>query len=153
MFTFKSTFDKIYFSFEILSMTISSRDKRVLDTLRLIAEDIPPINSSRIAAAIVISGKVISLGHNQKKTHPMQSRFRRYSNIETNWQHAEIAAISNALKKIHPDELKKATLYIARRKSLNKEWVDGNCCPCKGCQSAINYYGIKRVVHTSDHVV
>lgn len=122
--------------------------ERVLKQLRVIAEDVEPVKTARIAAAITIGNEIISIGVNQKKTHPLQARFTRHHSAI--YQHAEISAIHNALRRVKADELSRATLYVVRRRknTETKHWEDGLACPCEGCQKAIKYYDIKRVIYT-----
>jgi deoxycytidylate deaminase len=125
-----------------------SKHSKILDQLRLIAEDVEPVKTARIAAAIAIGGEIIGLGINQKKTHPLQAKFTRHT--AAIYQHAEISAIHNALKRVKADALAKATLYVVRRRknTETKHWEDGMACPCSGCQKAIKYFDIKKVVYT-----
>jgi tRNA(Arg) A34 adenosine deaminase TadA len=122
--------------------------EKVLKQLRVIAEDVEPVKTARIAAAIAIGGEIISIGVNQRKTHPLQARFTRHTSAI--YQHAEISAIHNALKRVRQNDLARATLYVVRRRknTETKDWEDGMACPCEGCQKAIKYFDIKKVVYT-----
>lgn len=129
------------------SKGITKREK-IMNHLRMIAEDVIPVSRARLAAAIVVKGKVKSIGVNQWRTDPLQKRFQRHKDsVHT---HAEISAIKNFLKRHNAEELEKATLYVVRRKmsGSNGVMVDGNACPCEGCQRAIAAYKIKNVVYT-----
>lgn len=106
---------------------------------------------SKLASCLVLRNEVISIGFNSDKSHPIQKKFSR--NSESIFKHAEIDCIINALKHIEKDELQKATLYIYRVKKQNKEdrsWVDGLSKPCNGCCKAIEHFGIKKVVFSTD---
>ena len=51
------------------------------------------------------------------------------------------------------EELRKATLYVARVKYVDNKskraiWAESK--PCTGCQKAIKSYGILHVVHTCE---
>ena len=129
-----------------LTHPCSGKDMKILALLSKIAEAVPPIRSARIAAALVIKNDIISFGINQMKTHPFQARYSR--NDQAIYVHAENAAIMRALKKVDVEDLKKATLYVARVKKPNNMW--GMACPCEGCQKAIDKFGIKKVVYTED---
>ena len=91
------------------------RDKKILDFLSKAAEaaDHGEIRA-KLAAAVVIRNEIISIGFNRKKTHPFQAQFKDVE--EKNFLHAETDAINRALKYISKEELRKATLYIARIK-------------------------------------
>lgn len=127
-----------------------TKNEKILNQLRLIAEDVEPVKTARIAAAIAIGGTIVGLGVNQKKSHPLQARFTKHSSAI--YQHAEISAIHNALKRVTYSELAKATLYVVRRRknTETKHWEDGSACPCEGCQKAINFFRIGKVVHTEN---
>lgn len=128
--------------------------KKHLSWLRLletIAIDVAPVRSSKIAAAIVIKNKLISVGTNKYKSHPFQLKFSR--NPESIYLHAEVDAIKNALKKVDVEDLKRATLYVARvkrEKAFDRGWIWGNSRCCKGCSSAIVAFDIKNVYYTTD---
>jgi len=120
-----------------------------MNQLRVIAEDVAPVSRARIAAAIVIRGRIVSIGTNQWRTSPLQKRFQTHeSSVHT---HAEIAAIKNFLRRGRAVELTNATLYIARRKHTDANdgvMVDGLAAPCPGCQRAIEFFKIKNVIFT-----
>lgn len=129
---------------------LRKRDYRILDFLSKAAEaaDHEGIRA-RLAAAVVIRNDIIAIGFNRKKTHPFQAQFQ--TNDKQIYLHAETDAINRALKYISKDELRKATLYVARVKykdNRNKKAIWAESMPCIGCQKAINSYGIKNVVHT-----
>lgn len=127
---------------------LPKRHERVINQLRIIAEDVEPVRAARIAAAIVINGNIVSIGVNSRKTHPLQAKFARHEHVA--YQHAEISAIHNALKRVKKHDLERAILYVARRRknTETKEWEDGMACPCEGCQKAIKFFNIGRVIYT-----
>lgn len=127
---------------------MSSFDEKILATLRIMAEDVTPVNSSRIAAAIVLDKNIVSFGVNSRKTDTWAFYYSKHP--EAICVHAEVAAIKNAVKRVGISVLENSTLYIARRKKSNDIWVDGNCCPCAGCQKAIKHFKIKKVIYTND---
>ena len=95
------------------------------------------------------AGGSLVLKYYSKKTHPFQAQFQ--TNDKQIYLHAETDAINRALKYISKDELRKATLYVARVKykdNRNKKAIWAESMPCIGCQKAITSYGIKNVVHT-----
>jgi deoxycytidylate deaminase len=127
------------------------RDQRIMNFLRRQAIDVKAVKSSRIAAAIAIRNDIISLGHNQKRTHPFQAKYCKHP--EAIYLHAETDAISNALNHISKRDLAKATLYIRRVKLRDKddtEFVDGMSKPCPGCMRAIIAFGIRKVVYSTE---
>lgn len=128
----------------------NSRDKKYMGFVRRLA-----VNNSmkmKLAACLVIQNEIISVGYNSDKSHPMQKRFSK--NSESIFKHAEIDCIVNALKHIDAEELKRATLYVFRVKRAHKGaigWVDGMAEPCSGCKKAIEHFGIKRVLFSTDN--
>lgn len=128
---------------------MNPRELKLVATLGKIAEDVIPINRARIAAAIVYKNDIISLGTNQRKTHPLQAKFAKH------WEaihiHAEIDAIARAVRRIDSKKLSSCTLYVARVKvgsDGNRMW--GLAKPCDGCARAIASFDIGQVVWTVD---
>lgn len=108
-------------------------------------------DKAKMAACIVIRNEIISIGINSSKSHPLASRFRK--NEEAIFKHAEIDSIIKALKHVDEEELTKATLYVYRVKKktrYSKVWSDGLAEPCSGCKQAIEHFGIKRVVFSTE---
>jgi len=123
-----------------------------MDFLRRQAIDNERCARAKLAAAVVIKGRIISLGRNQYKTHPFATVYGK--NSEAIFLHAETHAIVNSLNHVDRDDLKRATLYIYRVKrpsQKSRKWIDGISKPCTGCMSAIVEFGFKRVVYTTDN--
>ena len=124
-----------------------------MEFVRRQAIDNNGMSRAKLAAAVVVKGKIISIGINQKKSHPFQRQFAK--NKEAIFLHAEIMAIKNSLNHLTPAELRQATLYIYRVKrptDKSKHWVNGIAKPCKGCMGAIAEFDFKRVVYTTDNL-
>lgn len=96
----------------------------------------------QLGAVLAYRKRVISIGMNRSKTHPFQKLHAK--NIDAICLHAEIDAIKNAIKQGVTD-FSGLTLYVAR---VKKDLTTGLAKPCKGCQRAIDKYGIKEVVYT-----
>ncbi len=99
-----------------------------------------------IGAVIVKKNRIISVGKNSKKTHPIQKYYDRYLSYynDVKFQHhihAEISAIVNA-----NEDLAGCTLYIYRVDATGKYLK--NCRPCDACYALIRKTGIKRIVYT-----
>ena len=131
---------------------MNKRDRKNIDLLLRIAEGLPLSADARVAASIVIGNEVIAIGVNEEKTHPMAKRFSK--NKDAIYLHAEVAAIKNALRKVSVNDLARATIYIARAKKTGRggSFKEGEAAPCQGCRRAIETFGIRRVVHTSESV-
>lgn len=132
---------------------IMKKHSKHINDLFLIAQDVTPVGAAKIAAAIVIKNKKVSIGINSMKTHPFQKMYGK--NEMAICLHAEIDAIKNALRRVTVDDLKTATLYVARAKYLLKspgkyDVVYGLADPCNGCKRAIVNFGIKNFCYTTD---
>lgn len=125
--------------------------KTVLEVLKTIIADQPGAANARLAAAIVYKNKIVSVGYNQRKTHPFQADYGK--NDKAIYFHAETHAIFNALKRLDKKQLAKCTLVVARLKKdgpgSNND-LFGLAKPCSGCQKCIDEHGLKRVVYTLD---
>lgn len=125
------------------------KHQKYLGILFKLAQDVAPVASARIAAAVVYRNEIVSFGVNQMKTHPFQNRFSK--NSQSIFLHAETDAIKNALKYIDREELSKCSLYICRAKNNdNKKFVFGLSKPCVGCMRAIATFDIKKCIFSCD---
>jgi tRNA(Arg) A34 adenosine deaminase TadA len=125
-------------------------NKDILITLEKVAAANPSDNA-KVAAAVVRNNRIVSIGINANKSHPMAAKFGK--NEQAIFLHAEIAAIKNALKEVDVDDLEKMEMYVVRVKKpkpFSKKWVWGLAKPCVGCQRAIAEFGLRRVVYTTD---
>ena len=126
------------------------RNERIFNFLTKAAEAADHVGiRAKLAAAVVIKNEIISIGFNRRKSHPFQAQYQ--TNDKQIYLHAETDAINRALKYISKEDLKKATLYVARvkyRDNKTKKAIWAESKPCSGCQKAIDSHGIKSVVHT-----
>lgn len=129
------------------------KNDKIFDALSILATDVKDFGSARLAAAIVRKNDIISFGINQRKSHPFQAKYCK--NKDAIYLHAEISAISNALKRISIEELKRCSLYVCRVKytsTYKDKLIFGKACPCEGCRRAIIDFGIKHVYFTNDEL-
>lgn len=129
---------------------MKSINQGILNTLFKVAAA-NPTQSEKMAAAIVYRNRIISIGMNSMKSHPLQAKYAK--NDHAIYLHSEIAAIKNALREVEIDDLAKCDIYIARvkkEKPFTKKYVYGLAKPCAGCERAIAEFGLKRVVYTCD---
>ncbi len=125
------------------------RHERRLKQLAIIARDVLPIGSARIASAIYYRGQLVGLGTNKKKSHPFQAKWGRRE--ECIYLHAEIEAIKNSINRMGGiDFFKESTIYVVRQKVINGQWVDGLAKPCAGCQRAIESFGLREVIYSEN---
>ena len=108
----------------------------------------PPVGNARIGAAITLGKKIVSFGHNQFKSHPLQRRFGR--NESSIYLHAEIDAIKNALRVCEVDDLRHCVLHVLRVKRAAPHgcFIWGMAKPCLGCMRAIATFGIREVYYS-----
>lgn len=85
--------------------------------------------------------KVISVGFNSDKTHPVVSKVKGYH------KDAKLHAEVDTLIGCKPNEVNGSTLYIVRLKRDNK-W--GLSKPCKGCSNYLSLMGIRKVIYSKE---
>lgn len=133
-------------------LNVSTRDMRYIDTAMAHAASSERVAAARVSAVLVIKNRVIAFGTNSRKSHPFQAAYGK--NKEAIYLHAETDCIKNALKKVSVEDLRKATMYVARTKKANSRpnapdmW--GMSKSCSGCTRAIAEYELKRVVYTTN---
>lgn len=125
-----------------------SRHSRILDYLHKVAIAVPKIGSGKLAAAIVYRGRIIAVGINQAKTHPLQEKFKK--NPHRNSLHAEVSAIIRGSRILNEYELSRASIYVARSKKVNGIDSPGLAKPCAGCLDLIIASNIKEVWYTDE---
>jgi tRNA(Arg) A34 adenosine deaminase TadA len=117
-------------------------------TLIEIAKNVKPIQSARIVAGIYRRGKLLSVGFNQRKSHPLQSQWS--DRPERIFLHAEIDCIKNYLYKHTISSLTECDMVIVRAKLKGTKWVTGLAKPCSGCSRALEFYGLKSIKWSVD---
>jgi deoxycytidylate deaminase len=90
----------------------------------------------RHGAVLYRRGKVISIGYNQKKTHPKAQRFYEFPYL-----HAEM----HCLVRADEDDATNASIACVR---INRNGDLMNSKPCPACMSAMKSYGISYVVYS-----
>jgi len=105
--------------------------------------------------ACITYGKkdILSVGYNQNKTSPIQSRYNAYRNFKNKngvipKLHAEISAISKLPYYIYENNfnMKKSCIYIYREHKRTHHLA--MALPCPACMAAIKQVGIKRIVYS-----
>ena len=97
----------------------------------------------------VLGNKILSVGYNTTKTHPLQAHYNRLRGFKddlcNHGLHAEIACLLPLRgSEIAFDKLK---LYIYR---LRCDGGYGMARPCKGCMAFIKSCGIHDIYYTTD---
>jgi len=107
---------------------------------------------AKLAAAIYVKNRLISIGMNSSKSSPFQKRFSKNKNHI--YIHAEIGAIKQAISNMGLNEFvdAKKILYVCRVKRFtqNSPYIWGLSKPCIGCQSAIMEFNINKVIYSLD---
>lgn len=121
-------------------MQLSKFDWKVVNKLaELSALNDVQLRCSHVAA-LFHKKKMLSLGMNKTKTHPLA--FRLSGSQTKRYLHAE----QDCLKGINMD-LSRMTLYVAR---MDRNGELANSKPCKFCSAYIKELGVGRVVYTID---
>ena len=102
-----------------------------------------PYGRFRVGAIIAHRNSVVSMGVNQKKSHPLQARFSSRPHLKHCWLHAEIHAITLA----NTADILGADCYVAR---VLMDGQLGASRPCKGCSEALKHYGLNRMIYWCD---
>jgi len=127
-------------------------NKNIINTLEHVAIATPFQGSAKIAAAVVRGKKIIGLGVNRDKTHPMQAKYNE--NPDRIFLHAEIDAIKNAIRFINAEDLKKCAMYVVRVKRPDTHdkvnWIYGTAAPCDGCMKCLEAFQVHDVIFTTD---
>lgn len=113
-------------------------------------EVLPKPLTASVAAGLVYKNRLLVIGVNQTKTHPLQAEFSKHK--ESVFLHAEVDAI-----RIFNNQLQiptsKLTMFVSRAKKSfrnNKLQVPGLAKPCSGCQKCLKHFGINHVYYTTD---
>jgi tRNA(Arg) A34 adenosine deaminase TadA len=89
----------------------------------------------RVGAIVARKNKIISLGTNARKSHPLQKQFTHRPHLNS-WRHAEVHSLSLA----RPEDLEGNDIYVCR---VLMDGSLGNSKPCPGCMSALKHFNIK----------
>lgn len=87
----------------------------------------------------------MSIGHNSYNSCRLARQFNKHE--QALYNHAEINAIHNFLKRYPVSKLKYCTIYVCRAKIYNGKFIIGSSKPCNGCMRAIKHFGIKQIIY------
>lgn len=118
--------------------------KSILRKLKKKLEEHEPVFRVRIVAAIVKKGKIVAIGKNQTKTHPVAALYGKHE--KAIYLHAEVDAINKAKK--HLGSLSGTELYVMRMK---QDGTIGLSLPCEGCSRCIVDNSIPKVNYSKDN--
>ena len=117
--------------------------KTILRKLKKKLEEHEPTFRVRVVAAVVHKGKIVAMGKNQTKTHPVAALYSKHE--DAIYLHAEVDAINKAKKRL--SSLEDTQLYVMRMKH---DGLLGNSLPCEGCSRCISDFGILTVIYSTD---
>jgi len=106
-----------------------------------------------IGCVAIYNNKILSVGYNTNKTHPIQQHYNTFRVLNDTNSHKYIAhklhAEVSCLYPIRELEINwnKVELYIYR---IRKSQPYGMSRPCKGCMQFIYDLGIENIYYTSD---
>lgn len=106
----------------------------------------------KLGAVMMLGNKVLAVGYNITKTHPIQKKYnieRGYDpNVRNNGQiHAEMMCLINT--KYLDVDWSRVSLYIYRE---HKDHTTALAKPCPACEKAIRERGIKQVYFTTEGI-
>jgi len=125
-----------------------NKSEKIINELFILARDKERVAKAKVVAAVVHKGKIVSYGFNQYRTSWMQRKFKK--NDLSLFLHAEVDAIKNALKVADANTVKNSTLYVVRSRKIAGKHVFGEAKPCRGCESCIKWFDMKRVYYSTD---
>lgn len=118
------------------------------DVLALAKDNEGIRNQFKLAAVMVVKNKVVAVGRNSYKTHPLQAKFQRKRGSVC--LHAEIDCLKNGVKELGVDRLAKAKIVVARVKKVDGEYASALAKPCNGCYRALVQFGVGECWFSTD---
>lgn len=113
--------------------------------------ELSDFNKIHIGCVAVYAGKIIGVGCNTYKTHPMQKEYDKHRSLDVSnnvsylhAMHAEINCLTSIKKDVCWD---KVELYIYRKMSRKPF---GMARPCPACMAMIQDKGIKHIYYTTN---
>jgi tRNA(Arg) A34 adenosine deaminase TadA len=122
-------------------------NKRFKQTLTDLAiANIGTRNRIKLAAGVVFKNRLVAVGVNSYKSHPLMSKFGK--NPEAIYLHAEVDAIKNALRVLSLQELEKSDILVVRVKRDGHDYKTCLAKPCEGCARAIEAFNLRNLYYT-----
>lgn len=127
------------------------KQDRYFEFARHVAE-MSDFERAKVGAVAVLKDKVISVGHNSNKSHPLQKKYNQYRNFRQDGgyiKHALHAEVACLIPLLDTDvDFSKVSLFVYR---IRKDRPHGLARPCPACSKLIFDLGIKHIVYTTDH--
>jgi len=103
-------------------------------------------SSNHVAMITGSRGRILSLGRNKLKTHPLQAHFaQKLGKPERIYLHAETDAVIKCINKHGIDALRDADIFIVR---FSKKGDTASSKPCNMCRYMLQSYAVRHVFHT-----
>lgn len=108
----------------------------------------------KMGSVIVYKNKVISIGYNTSKSHPLQKEYNKYRSCDdrffdtdkhSNGMHCELMALNNAKKF---KDLSKCSIFIYSNKKDGSPRLS-KCC--KACQKMLLDNGLKNIYYVDNN--
>ena len=117
--------------------SLALRHKRFAKVALELAGEATHDVTHQLCALVVSKNRVLSVGYNQPKTHPIS--------VDTKMQqlHAEMDAILRCAE----SDVGGAEVVVARVKPSGKP---GLARPCRVCEGILKRFGVRRVFYTTD---
>lgn len=126
---------------------LTDHDIKLFDKARKIAS-ISDFAKIHVGCVAVYHGKIIGVGCNTNKTHPVQKYYNQFRDSSETFipkLHAEINCL-NQIKNFNIN-FSKVRLYIYR---IRKDQPYGMSRPCPSCMAAVKDLGIREIYYTSN---
>lgn len=107
---------------------------------------------TRVGCVVIYKGKILSVGYNTTKTHPVQKSYNKYRNFDPedakkpNSLHAEIHALIGLQD--NDIDFKKVNIFVYR---IKKDGSKGLARPCPACEAMIKNMGIENVYYSTEN--
>lgn len=138
-----------------MASRLSKKDYKYFDMARKAAQE-SDFDNFKLGCVIVHKNKIISIGHNSKKTSPVQKKYNHYRHFNTSNKpvkhslHAEISALTSIPKCVDVNlDYSQVKVYIYRI-SPGKRLSQGLSRPCAGCLQALRDKGVRHIFYTTD---
>ena len=102
----------------------------------------------QLGCVCIYKNKVLSVGFNSNKTHPIQAKYNkeRFTEDTPHKRHAEVHALSSLIDS--DVDFSKIDIYVFR---CFKNGQLAMARPCKSCMKLIQDLGIKRIHYTTEN--
>lgn len=124
--------------------SMPERYEKIINTLTSLAKTKDRVGRCRVVSSIFKRNKIFSIGFNSYNGGTLSYRFKK--DVFAVYEHAEISAIKNFLKEYPTREISEYGIIVVRVKLEKGKWVLGCSKPCLGCQKAIHYFQMKKIV-------